>query len=881
MIGLRGTLSAATTAILVTMTTSGGMVGAVSILQEKAVVTQSFLSNIDSVHERRSHFHRVLSTIRSVDEWTSTQGNDHDFDNWNAPRFLHAGSSSTGSHRNLEDVEQAACDSSFVQCIPNSVCVECFATLETEDIDWTGVSPGTECKGVVSFLTRDGHCKGLEGNTVATDLFCKTFDSCVIWNENDDDTFEPEEGWVNCTALTKCDWDGIHRNWIGDGVCHDNMHGCYNTAICGYDGGDCCQDTCEITETATYMECGHDGYACKDPKSANCNSALTTRCPTNGSKGGNDPSNTKCDLDKAKYRLVMYDSFGDGWDTTTLTIQPEDGGEVVFKGGLVDGFQGTEYICLSKTSQCYNVKTEGGVWGVEVSWEIRPMGEGSPAIAGGGSPSDCDFSVAGDVCTKTCDGSKPNVDPESDPDYQSFKDLYTCIEEKCVIQLGACKDDPSCKDCFTEDAPDYCYGVDTFVAVIDCTMCSCTDKSSSEYCSEKSGPGRFVPPTPIDPDESKPKACTPKETMAGASAIMDFSKCSDLDEVGILISDFDQNNFGQLDAFETCAHSFRDDANHGGHTAMGCMNILKSAITNPIVDSNSDAPKEAISALAKNLYEHGESFCDCARKSSDACPLCPSFMSFKTILYESIDACQSLDDIDCDSWNEFWKPCKDNMMTEFSSSDFSSKDQCDYVKKDCGGAGTFPAFRRLDCDGEIPDEAWTFYKQYSKSCLKGADGIPPGGNPTPKPYIPSPTSAPDVKPTSDNRPTPKPYVPSNDKPTPKPYVPSDDGPAPYVPSDAQSSKTKKKSHWFRNLVIIAILGGAGYYVYKRRSDGFNFVQYRRRVFGNRFGGGFEYGMVNTGPAESEMFSNLNSSTMFEPPSLPPTPQMMMGGTEMT
>jgi hypothetical protein len=368
-------------------------------------------------------------------------------------------------------------------------------------------------------------------------------------------------------------------------------------------------------------------------------------------------------------------------------------------------------------------------------------------------------------------------------------------------------------------------------------------------------------------------------------SIMDFSKCSDMDEVGILISDFDQNNFGQLDAFETCAHSFRDEANHGGHTALGCMQILKSAITNPIVNGNDDAPKEAISALAKSLYDHGESFCDCAKKASDACPLCPSFMSFKTILYESIDACQSLDAIDCDSWNEYWKDCRDNLQREYQTSDFSGKEQCDYAKSGCGGVGAFPAFRRLDCEGEIPDEAWNFYKKFSKGCLKGADGIPPGDSPTPKPYVPSPTPPPasaptPVKPTGDN-PTPKPYAPSGNKPTPKPYIPSGDNPSPYVPSKDQPAQPKKKSKWFRNLLIILCLGGAGYYVYKRRNEGFNFVQYRRRVFGNRFGGGFDYGLVNTRPMESEMFSNLNSSTTFEPPSLPLTPQMMMGGTEMT
>jgi hypothetical protein len=179
-----------------------------------------------------------------------------------------------------------------------------------------------------------------------------------------------------------------------------------------------------------------------------------------------------------------------------------------------------------------------------------------------------------------------------------------------------------------------------------------------------------------DNDNSKPDACTPKETMAGSKAVIAFSKCANVDELGSMITDFDQNNFGQLDAFETCAHSFTDEDNHGGHTALGCMKILHNAMTNPIVKDNSDAPKEAISALATDLYQNAESFCSCANSASAQCPLCPSFMSFKTLLFESLDACQALDEIDCDAWSEFWKPCKDNLESEFSKSNFKSKDQC-------------------------------------------------------------------------------------------------------------------------------------------------------------------------------------------------------------
>ena len=58
--------------------------------------------------------------------------------------------------------------------------------------------------------------------------------------------------------------------------------------------------------------------------------------------------------------------------------------------------------------------------------------------------------MAGDKeCPKTCDGTKPDFDPTDDPDYRSFKDMYTCVEDKCVIQLGSCNEDDICKQCCT------------------------------------------------------------------------------------------------------------------------------------------------------------------------------------------------------------------------------------------------------------------------------------------------------------------------------------------------------------------------------------------------------------------------------------------------
>jgi len=71
-----------------------------------------------------------------------------------------------------------------------------------------------------------------------------------------------------------------------------------------------------------------------------------------------------------------------------------------------------------------------------------------------------------------------------------------------------------------------------------------------------------------------------------------------------------------------------------------------------------------------------------------------------------------------------------------------------------------------------------------------------------------------------------------------------------------------------------MVGGVGYYVYKRRSE-FSFVRYRR--IGGLDGGfgGFRGGASNN-MDDDGMYSGLSleSSTNFEPPSLPPTPMSM-------
>jgi hypothetical protein len=591
------------------------------------------------------------------------------------------------NHRHLED--QMACDQAFMKCMPVSKCVSCFAALQTQGVDWASVAPNTPCLDVVHFLFKGKFCTEMQGDNAAIDTFCSTFDVCVAWYEDSEDdgggggTSGGSTGngtVIDCSTLTECNWKGFHRGFLGDGICHENYPGCYNTAICGFDGGDCCEDTCKET---SYAVCGHDGFACRDPKSKRCDEGLTAKCVTPDAdkskvKPAPDPNSVTCNSSESKYRLVMFDSFGDGWDSTMLTLTVEgDKSKVLFKGQLKDGAQGTEFVCLSSTPTCYHVDVSGGVWGNEVSWELRPLGEGTKPLADGGAPMDCSFSVAGDSCARTCSG-KPNVDPTKDPDYKTYKDLFTCIQDKCLIQVGTCMAEKSCAPCFVQEAPEYCFANDNFNAVIDCGLCQCTDTYSGYCTSKQSGPGAVIPKTVPDKQPSQ-KQCTAAETLQGSNAVLTFSKCTNFDQVGMMVTNFDENNFGALDTFEACAHSFQNEPGHGGKTAMFCMKILSDAITNPGSNTKEDTPTAAISTLANLLYHNAEEFCECASSASSSCPLCPAFMRFKTLLYESLDACKALDEIDCDAWNEFYPKCKANLETTFQKVDFRSPAQCKFA----------------------------------------------------------------------------------------------------------------------------------------------------------------------------------------------------------
>lgn len=782
-----------------------------------------------------------------------------------------------------EDEPVIDCDVAFWKCLDNRVCDDCFFEMKSNQVDWTGVTEHTECKLVISALNTAGLCLNMPEPSKS--LFCDTFHSCVYFDDTDDESNNNRNednkknngnNKIDCDALESCDWEGIKKNWVGDGVCHDSLQGCYNHPICNYDEGDCCEDTCNAPKFS-YVGCGSETYACRDPDSANCTFAFNPSCKQGGD---NDKKEIpKCEQDEIIYKLIMNDSFGDGWEGTNITITAASASSPSYRGSLKEGATGTEYICLSSSPTCYGVEVGGGDWGREASWSISGYRDGSPTIASGGGLMKCQFPVASDSCVNNCTGQSNGFKPANDPDYKVFKDMTQCIEKECVIQAEKCKEDDACTKCLVEEIPQDCFTLDAFVAVVDCALCQCTESQGTSTCQNKKAPSMILPPNSnTEDDDYMPLPCTPAETRDGSSALMDFSRCMDFDQEEMLLTEFDTNNFGSMDSFEECSHKFNDFEDHGGHSALECLKILVNAMDQDSVDE--EAPTKAIAQLAKLVYKNGDKFCNCAKTASEAwyvsllsvfvnprkesnvniffaflpfcmySPLCPHFFNFKTLLYETLDACKALDQIDCDSWDEFQNPCRINIMNKFGTMDLTDNNQCDYMmKENCGVEDPFPAFRREDCQDELPSSSWDFHYEYKKNCL--------GDEPAPTPATKPPSPQHDVKPSNISPVAPPPTTPS--------YTPpddDDDARPSYTPPEEKDKKSKKKSHWFRNLVIVAVLGGIGYYIYKRKTE-FNFVRYRRMP---AFGGRHVYD-------DADMYSGLSleSSTNFQPPTLPPTP----------
>ncbi|MCB0636508.1 MAG: T9SS type A sorting domain-containing protein [Lewinella sp.] len=135
--------------------------------------------------------------------------------------------------------------------------------------------------------------------------------------------------------------------------------------------------------------------------------------------------NTTCDGPPAcednVVTLNLYDSFGDGWNGNTYEIL-DDMNNTVASGTLVDGFSGSDELCLP--DGCYTMSVGGGNYQTEVSWEI--VYDGNIILSGGAPVTDVIFGINASCITV----------PDNDECAGAFAFPAIPVEGGCITMTG-------------------------------------------------------------------------------------------------------------------------------------------------------------------------------------------------------------------------------------------------------------------------------------------------------------------------------------------------------------------------------------------------------------------------------------------------------------
>jgi len=324
-------------------------------------------------------------------------------------------------------------------------------------------------------------------------------------------------------------------------------------------------------------------------------------------------------------------------------------------------------------------------------------------MAYGTASNECTFPIGGKMCENTCDKKMDEVDTGDNQDNEvDAEEFGKCMSEKCLVQMGICTNDAiHCSTCLGMWKPTYCYTNTNYMNVIDCGMCNCLEGNEEECERREKKSKKFSP-------KSLPE-CTQTQNIEGGGSLIEWASCAEVGSVSSLLTDWDENNFGGIDSFEACAHEYNSDPKKSNRTALECTQILVDIMASP-------TEMDVVESITAKLYTDAPALCDCTYDAYDKAPLCKDFARLRTILHETLDACNALDQIDCPAWEEFSIPCKKKMEAKFNKIDFKDKKQCEFIEAGCGGVGPFPVFRRQDCGKEISKLTWDFHTEYGTNC---------------------------------------------------------------------------------------------------------------------------------------------------------------------
>jgi hypothetical protein len=207
-----------------------------------------------------------------------------------------------------------------------------------------------------------------------------------------------------CTADDACNYNSGAN--FDDGSCeYITCAGCTDDGACNYD----------MEATFDNGSCDYSCVGCQDETAENYDGDSTIAC---------DDCCIYCEL--AALTLVMYDSYGDGWNANTLTIgdstycSPDANGDCSTTNVFTPaGPEFSHQLCIDTTGCTVVTYNADGAYQTENSWAIFDL-DGNEVVSAGSESSnfgDCQFG-----CN---DATACNYDMDADIDDESCD--YSCI----------------------------------------------------------------------------------------------------------------------------------------------------------------------------------------------------------------------------------------------------------------------------------------------------------------------------------------------------------------------------------------------------------------------------------------------------------------------
>jgi uncharacterized repeat protein (TIGR01451 family) len=166
--------------------------------------------------------------------------------------------------------------------------------------------------------------------------------------------------FAGCTDAAACNYDPSAG--CDDGSCFFGW-GCTSVGACNYNSEALCDDG----------SCNYNCVSCMDPEACNFNPDATI-------------DDGSCCYSNCLV-LMGYDSFGDGWNGGTYTVQNTEG-QLFYEGTVSFGNEQFFNFCLPVG--CYTISVTGGSFPSEITWTL----EGSNvSVVQGGAPSESYFTV--------------------------------------------------------------------------------------------------------------------------------------------------------------------------------------------------------------------------------------------------------------------------------------------------------------------------------------------------------------------------------------------------------------------------------------------------------------------------------------------------------